>query len=189
MPARPGPTRLAPVSPSEILAFASTSRLRPASCASNTWYAAPPTTFCTPQKKPTTNRSSIDSHPVNAAIGISASATPRPTSAAMMIGSFRQRSSRTPACSDTSANGSVSSATSTPICIGVADSISAAVSGNARLVICAPNDEIVSDPHIRRKSADNHSPRNVRRSSRCDAFMLGPFSLAATLVATPVARA
>ena len=50
----PGPTSADDVSPSAILAFASTSRLRPAICASSTWYAAPPTTFCTPQRKPTT---------------------------------------------------------------------------------------------------------------------------------------
>ena len=71
----------------------------------------------------------------------------------MTIGSLRTRSSSTPACSDTSANGSVSSATSTPICIGVACSSTAAVSGSARLVICAPNAVIVIDVHRRRKSA------------------------------------
>ena len=52
-PAIPGPISADDVSPSVILAFASTSRSRPAICAISTWYAAPPTTFCTPQKKPT----------------------------------------------------------------------------------------------------------------------------------------
>jgi len=37
-----------------------------------------------------------------------------------------------------------------PICIGVAWSISAAVSGNARLVTCAPNEVIVSEAQILR---------------------------------------
>ena len=92
------------------------------------------------------------------------------TSAAMMIGSLRTRSSSTPACSDTSANGSVSSATRMPICSGVACSSSAAVSGSARLVICAPNDVIVSDSHSRRKSGSRHRPRKLRRSSACDAL-------------------
>ena len=66
----------------------------------------------TPQKKPTTYRISIDSVSVNAAIGMASSATPahqirrRSRSAACARG----RAAR-PACSDTSANGSVSSAT------------------------------------------------------------------------------
>ena len=80
----------------------------------------------------------------------------------MTIGSLRTRSSSTPACSETSANGSVSSATRTPICIGVACSSTAAVSGSARLVICAPNDVIVSDVHSCRKSGERQSPRNER---------------------------
>src|SRR6185437_5513999 len=67
------------------------------------------------------------------------------------------------ACSDTSANGSVSSATRMPISSGVADSSSAAVSGSARLVTCAPNAVIVDDAKMRRKSAERHRPRNRRR--------------------------
>ena len=84
----------------------------------------------------------------------------------MTIGSLRTRSSSTPACSDTSANGSVSSATRMPICSGVACSSSAAVNGSARLVICAPNDVIVSDSHSRRKSGSRHRPRRLRRAVR-----------------------
>ena len=152
-PAMPGPISADDVSPSVIFAFASTSRSRPAICAISTWYAAPPTTFCTPQKKPTAYSTSIDSTPRHAQSGIASSATPRLTSDAMTIGSLRTRSSITPACSETSANGSVSSATRMPICSGVACSSSAAVSGSARFVICAPNDVIVSDSHSRRKSA------------------------------------
>ena len=83
--------------------------------------------------------------PVYAATGIASSATPRPMSATITIGSLRTRSISTPACRLTSANGSVSSATSTPICHGVACSSTAAVSGSARFVICAPNDVIVDD--------------------------------------------
>ena len=83
-----------------------------------------------------------------------------------MIGSLRTRSSSTPACSDTSANGSVSSATRMPICSGVACSSSAAVSGSARLVICAPNAVTVSDSHSRRKSGSRHRPRRLRRAVR-----------------------
>ena len=39
-----------------------------------------------------------------------------------------------------------------PICSGVACSSSAAVSGSARFVICAPNDVIVSDVQSFRNS-------------------------------------
>ena len=85
------------------------------------------------------------------------------------IGSLRTRSSSTPACRLTSAKGSVSSATRIPICIGVALSSNAAVSGNARLVICAPKDVIVSEAHSFRKSAESHRPRKRRRSS----FLIG----------------
>ena len=90
------------------------------------------------------------------------------------IGSLRTRSSSTPACSDTSANGSVSSATRMPICSGVACSSKAAASGSARLVIWAPNDVIVSEIHSLRKSFERQSPRKLRRNQRCKRFMTTP---------------
>src|SRR5262245_17566802 len=49
-----------------------------------------------------------------------------------------------------------------PICIGVAASITAAVSGSARFVICAPNEVIVSDVQSFTNSGLRHRPRNVR---------------------------
>ena len=125
-----------------------------------------------PHRKPTANRISIDSTPNHAVSGIASSAMPRPTSAAMMTGSLRTRSSSTPACRLTSANGSVSSATRMPICIGVALSNSAAVNGSARLVICAPNDVMVSDTQSLRKLAESHRPRKLRRIQRCNRSVL-----------------
>ena len=99
---------------------------------------------------------------VYAAMGMTSSAVPRARFEAMTIGNLRTRSSSTPACKDTSANGSVSSATRMPICNGVACKSSAAVSGSARLVICAPNAVTVSDVQSVRKSGESQSPRNVR---------------------------
>ena len=75
---------------------------------------------------------------------------------------------------DTSANGNVSSATSTPIWNGVACSSSAAVRGSARLVTCAPNAVIVSDVHSLRKSGERQSPPNVLRNSLCSVSMDAP---------------
>ena len=115
-----------------------------------------------PQTNPTANSISIDSTPPYAAAGIASSASPRPQLAAITIGSLRTRSISTPACRLTSANGSVSSATRMPICIGVADSITAAVSGSARLVICAPKAVIVIDDHSFMNSGSRQRPVNRR---------------------------
>ena len=93
---------------------------------------------------------------------MASSATPRPMSETITIGSLRTRSISTPACRLTSANGSVSSATSTPICHGVACSSTAAVSGNARFVICAPNDVIVSEVQSFMNSGLRQRPRKRR---------------------------
>ncbi len=92
----------------------------------------------------------------------------------MTMGRRRTRSISTPACRLTSANGSVSSATSTPICIGVACSSTAAVSGSARFVICAPNDVIVSEPHSFMNSGWRQSPRKLRRKKSCMRDMVLP---------------
>ena len=47
---------------------------------------------------------------------------------------------------------------------------SAAVSGSARFVICAPKDVSVSDSHSRRKSATRHRPVKRRRKKRVMRF-------------------
>ena len=94
--------------------------------------------------------------------------------------SLRIRSINTPACRLTSANGKVSSATSTPICIGVADSSTAAVSGSARFVTCAPNDVTVIDVHTFTNSASRHRPRPRRRARLFRYNMMMPLFYAAT---------
>ncbi len=125
---------------------------------------------------------------VNAATGMTSSDAPRARSEKMTIGSLRTRSSSTPACSDTSANGSVSRATRMPICNGVACSSSAAVSGSARLVICAPNAVTVSEIQSFRKSGERQSPRNERRNQRCKRSIATPVGTA-THAVPPFARA
>ena len=96
--------------------------------------------------------------------------------------SFEPRSIHTPANNPSSPNGSTSSATSTPICQGLACSSSAAVSGKARLVICDPKVVIVNDPHNLRKSALRNSPGAGRKSLN-QRFMIASLFSPAALVA------
>ncbi len=54
-----------------------------------------------------------------------------------------------------------------PICHGVAASITAAVSGSARLVICAPNAVTVIDDHSFMNSRSRQRP--VKKRAECPA--------------------
>src|SRR4051812_24234683 len=94
-------------------------------------------------------------------MGTTSSATARPISDQMMIGSFGARSTSTPTKRPKSAKGTDSSAVSTPISNGVASRSSAAVSGSARKVIWPPKCVIVSEVHNRTKSALRHNPFNI----------------------------
>jgi hypothetical protein len=62
---------------------------------------------------------------------------------------LRTRSSHTPAGSDSSRKGDSSIAVSVPICVGVAFSSTAAVSGSASSITCPPKELVRIDSHSR----------------------------------------
>ena len=68
----------------------------------------------------------------------------------MYTGSLRTRSSHTPAGSENSTKGTISIAVSTPICVGVACSSTAAVSGSASIVTWPPKELMRIEVHRRR---------------------------------------
>jgi hypothetical protein len=63
---------------------------------------------------------------------------------------LRTRSSQTPEGSESSTKGRISIAVSRPICVGVACSSTAAVSGSASIVIWPPKELIRIEVHRRR---------------------------------------
>jgi hypothetical protein len=101
-----------------------------------------------PMMKPTTYSQrmfTISSHHATGTL-----MTAKPDGFACTTGSLRMRSSQTPVGSDSNTNGSVSIIVSMPIWLALALSMTAAVSGNASMVICAPNELISIDVHKRR---------------------------------------
>ena len=92
----------------------------------------------------------IDSQPAHHASGTLATKSASSASPQMYTGSLRTRSSQTPAGNENSTNGTTSIAVSTPICVGVACSSTAAVSGSASIVTCAPNELMKIDVQRRR---------------------------------------
>jgi hypothetical protein len=71
-------------------------------------------------------------------------------SPATYTGSLRTRSSSTPPGSENSTKGTISIAVSRPICVGLACSSTAAVSGSASIVTCPPSELMRIDVHRRR---------------------------------------
>jgi hypothetical protein len=100
-----------------------------------------------------------------ASAGMRASKIARPTSAAIMTGRRRRRSIHTPANNPMRRNGANWAAPRMPICAGVALSVSAAVSGRARVVTCDPNSETVCAAHRRMKSRWRQSDAAVVSSA------------------------
>ena len=133
-PAAPGPATSAAELASALRACASTRRARGTTCVSTICAALPATVLTSPMIKPTAYSHGIASQPSHHAIGTLATASACSSSPAMYTGSLRTRSSHTPAGNENSANGTTSIAVRMPICVGVACSSTAAVSGNASSV-------------------------------------------------------
>ena len=98
-PAMPGPISADDVSPSVILALASTSRVRPGHLREQDLIrrAADDVLHCR-RKADRVTESRSTARRDHAATGIASNASPRPMSAAITTGSLRTRSSSTPAC-------------------------------------------------------------------------------------------
>jgi hypothetical protein len=133
-PARPGPSTSAPEVASAFFACASTSLSRATTCVS-TICAAVPATVCTvPMTKPIAYSQGMLSQPIHQATGTLMAHTATADSPTTYTGSLRTRSSHTPEGRLSSRKGSSSMAVSRPICVGVALSSTAAVSGSASII-------------------------------------------------------
>ena len=149
-PARPGPATSAPELASAFFALASTSRSRSTTCVSTTCAALPAEVLTMPMTNATTYSHVMDSWCIHHASGMLAAPSASVISPAMYTGSLRTRSSHTPDGSENSTKGSSSMVVSAPICVGVACSSTAAVSGSASIMICAPNELVSTEVHRRR---------------------------------------
>ena len=137
-PAKPGPATSEPEVASAFFACASTSRSRGTTWVSTICAAVPAVVATVPMRKPTTYNHVIDSQPSHHASGTLATVNAMMVSPATYTGSLRTRSSQTPLGSENSTKGATSMAVSRPICIGVACSSTAAVSGSASSVTWPP---------------------------------------------------
>lgn len=103
-----------------------------------------------PITKPTAYIQGIASQPIHQASGTLARIKPIMVSPTTYTGSLRTRSSQTPPGSENSTKGTISIAVNKPICVGLACSKTAAVSGRASMVTCAPKALVSMDAHSRR---------------------------------------
>ena len=149
-PATPGPATSAPEEASAFFAWASTSRSRATTCVNTICAAVPAVTNTQPITKPTmyikwmVNTSSAQH------TGMLIRQAASRVSPHTYTGSFRTRSSHTPQGSENRTKGRISMAVSVPICVGVACSNTAAVSGRASKVIWPPKELMRIDVQRRR---------------------------------------
>src|SRR5262249_24966653 len=136
--------------------FPSTSWSRDTTCGSKEVFAISKTSVKMPARKLTTYRYSIRKMPHRAMRGTAPISTARPRSAPISRGRRRTRSTHTPTRRLNSKAGIVPTAPRTPICAGLACSVTTAVSGSARLVIAEPKFEIIAPIHRVRKSRCRH---------------------------------
>ena len=149
-PARPGPATSAPELAMAFLACASTSRSRGTTCVSTICAAVPDTVCTVPMTKPTTYSQGMASQPSHQATGTLMAHSATLTSPTTYTGSLRTRSSHTPEGRLNSRKGSSSIAVSSPICVGVACSSTAAVSGSASIITWLPKLAVRMEANSRR---------------------------------------
>ena len=97
--------------------------------------AEPAVTNTEPMMNPTQYINGMDKNPSAQTVGTEISTSAMIASPATYTGSLRTRSSHTPEGSESNTKGKISIAVNKPICEGVAASKTAAVSGNASIVI------------------------------------------------------
>ena len=147
-----------------------------------------------PMAKPAMYSQAIDSQPSHQASGMLATISASIDSPATYTGSLRTRSSHTPDGSENSTKGAISIALSRPICVGVACSSTAAVSGSASIVTWPPKELIRIELHSRRYTASRSRSfggrLRWRRQRECQALRVAMvFSLHSSSWARPAVEA